>query len=174
MTDGARPPDTITLRTAEPEDRPAILEVVRAAFDNDEEVELVQSIWAAPEYLADLEIVAEHEGRILGHVLHSTGYIGTHQLVALAPLAVHPDHQLRGIGSALMKEAIARADREGHPAIVLLGNPAFYGRFGFEPARSLGIHTDMDIPAEPDPFLARPLTHYSPDIRGAFRYAWEA
>lgn len=173
MTDGAHSPDTITLRTAGPGDRPAILEVVRAAFENDEEVELVRTIWTAPEYLVDLEIVAERAGRIVGHVLHSTGYIGTRELVALAPLAVHPDHQRRGIGSALMNEAIARADRHGHPAVVLLGNPAFYGRFGFEPARDLGILTDMHLPVDPDPFLARPLSHYAPDIRGTFRYFWE-
>lgn len=173
MTDGARSSDTITLRIAERDDRPAILDVVLAAFDNDDEVELVRTIWAAPEYLSDLEIVAEHEGRVVGHVLHSTGYIGTHELVALAPLAVHPDHQGRGVGSALVNEAIARADRGGHPAIVLLGGPAFYERFGFQPARNFGILNDMDLPVEPDPFLARPLSHYSPDIRGTFRYAWE-
>lgn len=162
-----------TLRTARREDRPAVLQVALAAFPDDEEAELVRTIWGAPEYLPDLEVVAEHEGRVVGHVLHSTGYIGTHQLVALAPLAVHPDHQGRGIGSALVEEAVARADRDGHPAIILLGSPAFYGRFGFQPARSLGILTDMDLPVEPDPFFARPLSHHTPDIRGTFRYAWE-
>jgi predicted N-acetyltransferase YhbS len=54
----------------------------------------------------------------------------------LGPLAVHPDHRSRGIGAALMRHALAAAARRGHGAVLLVGDAAYYGRFGFSPERT--------------------------------------
>ena len=161
------------IRTATLDDRPAILDVVRAAFGREDEVALVERIWTLDEYVPDLDLVALVDGTVVGHVLHSTGYVGEHRLLGLAPLAVHPDHQRDGIGTTLLREAIARANAAGHTAIVLLGHPDYYARVGFRPARELGIASAIDLPSDPDPFMALPLDAYDPAIRGTFRYAWD-
>lgn len=161
------------VRRRTPEDRLAVLDVVRAAFGGDEEVRLVERVWAAPEYLPELDLVAEIDEKVVGHVLHSTGYVEGRPVVALAPLAVLPEHQGKGVGTALMEEALRRADDGRHPLIVLLGHPSFYVRFGFGPARRLGIETDMQLIPGPDPFLARRLSAYDPSYRGMFRYCWD-
>ena len=163
-----------SIRQATSRDRPAILTVVRAAFgDGEEEVRLVENVWAGPEYLPDLELVAERDGAIIGHVLLHTGYIEGRPGAALAPLCVHPKEQGKGIGTGLMKEAITRTNSQGHPLIVLLGHPEFYERLGFKPARGFGIKTDIKLRPGPDPFLALPLENYDPSIRGLFRYCWD-
>lgn len=165
---------TYRIRRATAGDRAAILIVVRAAFDDgEEEVRLVENIWARPEYLPDLELVAERDAAIIGHVLLHSGYVEGKPVAALAPLCVHPEEQRQGIGTGLMNEAITRTKSQGHPLIVLLGHPEFYERLGFKPARELGIKTDIKLRPGPDPFLALPLENYDPMIRGMFRYCWD-
>ena len=175
---------SFTIRTATPADRDAIRTVERAAFGRDDEVELVERVWGLPEYLPALEFVADEDGEVTGHVLHSIGYVVSrsdpgaavpprHELVALAPLAVAPSHQRTGVGSALMREAIARANTERYPAIVLLGHHTYYPRFGFVPARSVGIEPNIELPTDPDPFMARLLDAWDGSIEGVFRYCWE-
>src|SRR5467141_2133504 len=122
------------IRTATPADRSAIREAVRAAFGEDGPVELVERVWQSPEYLPDLDLVAEENGTVVGHVLHHTGYVVDRSparggladrwaVVALTPLAVAPDHQRRGVGGSLVREGIARANAAGHPLIQVLGHP---------------------------------------------------
>ena len=84
---------------------------------------------------AGLSLVAMDHGRIVGTVRlwHVTAGPERPALL-LGPLAVHPEHRNRGIGSALMRRAIARARLAGHHAIVLVGDAAYYGRFGFAAA----------------------------------------
>ena len=84
-------------------------------------------------------------------------------------IGVLPGMQGRGIGAALMHGVLAAADAIAEPAVFLLGEPAFYGRFGFVAASSIGV-------AAPDPewgdyFQARRLTAWTPDLAGPFRYA---
>ncbi len=166
----------MNVRQTRPPDRPAVLEIVREAFgDGKDEVSLVERVWAAPQLVAELDLVAEVDGVVAGHVLFSEGYVDVLPVLALAPLAVSPHHQRRGLGRALMEESIRRANRLPYPLMLLLGDPAFYGRFGFEPARNLEIHIAMDLPAgSADPFLARRLNRCNPSVRGAFRYFWDA
>lgn len=147
--------------------------MVEAAFGSDEEVVLVRTIWDSDGYLTDLDVVAEIDGRIVGHVLHSVATVEDREVVALAPLAVTPAHQLQGIGSALVHEALRRAGQAGYPMVVLLGHPDYYPRFGFEPAMSLGL-TYGDRTAPFPAFQARRLGSYEPIVRGRFQYVWES
>ena len=159
------------VRTATALDHDRILDVVRKAFrGGDEEVRIVNDVRRLGAAITDLELVASADNTVIGHVLTSRADLHGRPVAAVAPLAVHPDWQRRGIGSALMTELIGRADRQGWPVLALLGNPAYYGRFGFKPAKPLGIdYPPVDGPA----FQVRRLTPYDRAWRGTFTYAWE-
>jgi putative acetyltransferase len=95
-----------------------------------------------------LSLAADHEGRLVGHVLfspvaiHQDGDGGGEPVctgMGLGPLAVLPEYQRRGIGSRLVECGLELLHRRDCPFVCVLGDPAFYGRFGFQPAASLGI-----------------------------------
>ncbi|QFU86360.1 GNAT family N-acetyltransferase [Amycolatopsis sp. YIM 10] len=134
------------------------------------EAKLVGELRADGDLLPALSLVAEIDGRIAGHVCCSHARIGsTPGPVGLGPLGVLPELQSTGVGSALMHAVIAAADALDLPAIVLLGSPGYYSRFGFAPAAEFGI-----TPSTPDwepYFQVRPLTTYSKDLTGTFHYA---
>lgn len=89
-----------------------------------------------------------------------------HRITTLSPLAVAPEHQRRGIGSALAAQAIARADALGEPLIVLEGSPTFYRRLGFEHSVPYGIEIELPSWAPPEPAQVLRLRNYDPAIRG--------
>lgn len=99
-------------------------------------------------YIEGLGIVAKQGGRIVGHVLVTKLNIASQNgkslnALLLAPLSVAVEYRNKGIGASLVNEAIARAKALGYPAIVLVGDPAYYGRFGFKKAADFGI-TNLD------------------------------
>ena len=165
------------MRSAAEKDRAGILSVVAAAFagspsGGDAELEIVQTTWARHAVATELELVASDVDGVLGHVLGSWGDLAGVPTLAVAPLCVAPARQGEGIGTALMTELLARADRQGHPLVLLLGNPAYYERFGFEPASRCGITYPPVGPDSPY-FQVRRLTTYQPGLVGDFRYCWE-
>jgi putative acetyltransferase len=89
--------------------------------------------------------------------------MGEHRPFQLSPLSVAPSHQGRGIGSALTREALRLADEAGEPLVLILGNPAYYGRFGFEPAAPLGLEAPATYGND---WMAAKLTAYDPAVRG--------
>jgi predicted N-acetyltransferase YhbS len=154
-------------------DASAIRAVTAAAFGraggDPPEARLIDELRASPAWLPELSLVAAAPaGEILGHVLCSRGYVGRSPVLALGPLAVRPDSQGRGVGSALMYAVLGAADALGEPLVALLGDPAFYGRFGFELGAVYGI-----TPPRPEwqqHFQVRVLTGYEPSVRGVFAY----
>ncbi|MDQ7262809.1 GNAT family N-acetyltransferase [Paracoccus sp. PS-1] len=116
------------LRAEMAHDRAAVSDLLTRAFGGKDEARLVEALRA--EGSLALSLVAETEGTLVGHVALSPLRAEAPAL-ALAPLAVHPAVQSRGIGEALVRAALAAFD--GH-TIVVLGDPAYYGRFGFAPA----------------------------------------
>lgn len=127
------------VRVASPQDDAAVLAVEREAFGGDAEAELVRALVAGEAFVPQLSLVAVAENRIVGHVLFTRARAGTVDAVLLAPLAVAPDRQHRGIGSALVRDGLERAGAIGFGVALVLGDPAYYPRFGFEPAEPHGI-----------------------------------
>ncbi len=140
-------PDVI-IRPETPNDADAIDRVVGPAFlaefGTTSEVELVRALRARGELVAALTLVALANDEVVGHLAMSEVTLDGHRVggLGLAPLAVRPDRQGMGIGSALMQAGLERAESDGHAFVVLLGHEDYYPRFGFEPAASLGITGD--------------------------------
>lgn len=152
-------------------DRAAIWKVNEEAFGRSVEADLVDAIRASDRFVPELSLVATVEDDVLGHVLLSYVSIepGAHPVLQLGPLAVLPSHQRRGVGSALMNEAIRVADARGEPLILIEGNPRYYERFGFGRSDESGI----DAPAGVDQqyFMVRRLEDYDPALRGRAVYS---
>jgi putative acetyltransferase len=169
---------TTTVRTATTADHDAILAVVRHAFatdgrDGNEEVTIVADTWALGASVRPIELVAvEGDDTAVGHVLAAEADLGGREVLALAPLAVLPGHQGVGVGTALVGALLTRAEAAGWPMVALLGSPAYYGRFGFEPSGPLGVvypAVGLDDPH----FQVRRLSGYGPELRGDLTYCWE-
>jgi putative acetyltransferase len=115
--------------------------VIEAAFGGSDEADLVDQLRGS-EY-ALLSLVAELDGRVVGHVLFSRTWIetpaGRVSAVALAPAAVHPEHQREGIGSGLIEHGLELVKARGEGIVIVAGHPQYYPRFGFstEKARFL-------------------------------------
>jgi predicted N-acetyltransferase YhbS len=140
-----------TIRPELPIDLDQIHELHRAAFNGSAEAELVDAIRSGPDFLSELSLVAvTADDSVLGHILVSRVALqpedGTAPIdvLALAPLAVLPPHQGRGIGAGLMREALAAVDRREEPMTIVLGSPSFYEAFGFVPALPYEIHGPYD------------------------------
>ncbi|AFY67602.1 GNAT family N-acetyltransferase [Geitlerinema sp. PCC 7407] len=159
------------IRPETPEDYAAIAAVVTAAFGRADEARLIDRIRESDRYRPELALVAVDGDAIVGHVLLSgIDLVGaeTWPVLGLAPLAVHPDHQRQGIGSALTQGAIAAAEAQAAPLIVVLGHADFYSRFGFEISTDHGIESPFPVP--PEVFRIQRLTHYRDEYRGLVQY----
>jgi putative acetyltransferase len=154
-------------------DRPAILTVVEAAFGQPDEAVLVERLWASPQYRPGLSLVALAGDRVVGHVMVTTAHLvdgdWRQDVASLAPLAVAPDHQRTGVGTALLHAVLAVCDERGEPFVVLQGSPDYYPRVGFEPSAPLGITMDLPDWAPREAAQLRRLTNYEP-MQGALLY----
>ncbi|MBI3098214.1 MAG: N-acetyltransferase [Planctomycetes bacterium] len=208
-----------SVRPEIPSDAPAIAEVNRLAFGQENEGRLVEAIRRGPGFDPRLSLVAEEEGQVVGHILlspigielrsggrvpttpagrvptsslqegtpplsnHAVGTderaaddrsvpapaAGVHPALALAPMAVRPGFQRRGIGSDLVRAGLDRASALGHRIVIVLGHPEYYPRFGFRPARPLGIEPPFLVRDEV--FMALELFPGALDgVRGTVRY----
>jgi putative acetyltransferase len=171
---------SVLIRAARrPDDDAQILGVVGAAFADDtrdagEELAIVRRTWDRCAAAWLVELVADESGAVVAHAMAAPGRLdGTACAVAgVAPVCVAPLHQGRGIGTALMEAIVAEAHARRWPLLVLLGDPAFYGRVGFSAAGPLGIHYAPVGPDSPH-FLARPLGSATAPGHGEFTYCWE-
>ncbi|WP_427115352.1 N-acetyltransferase [Pseudarthrobacter scleromae] len=174
------PRPELLVRSEAPEDRKAILALTADAFavspatglkveGEPVEVRVLRGLFGSKDYLPEFSVVAVLDSEVVGHVISTRGWVGGHGLLGLGPLGVTPRHQRHGIGSALMKETIHRANAAGESGIALLGSPGYYSRFGFVPATSLGVLPPDD--AWGDYFQLLPLALWPGGVHGTFRYA---
>ena len=147
----------ITIKPVTPEEYALTQQVVRTAFagaphTDGDEYQLIKRLRAETDYEPTFDVVAKNgaTGKIVGHAMLSQITIedGAAQTVALAlaPLAVLPESQHQGVGAALIAYLEAAATQAGYPAISVLGDPAYYGRFGYVPASQYNIVASFDVP----------------------------
>jgi putative acetyltransferase len=139
----------LNVRPEHAEDGGAIRAVHLAAFGQPDEADLVEALRESGD--AVLSVVAEDRGRLVGHVLFSRLSIHTSgdrivPALALAPMAVAPERQRQGIGSALLTEAIRECRVRGERVVIVVGHLGFYPRFGF--SRERAVHLDSEFQCE--------------------------
>lgn len=139
------------------------------AYASGTEAAIVDALRESEDWVPQLSLVAEIDGKPVGHAVCSYGRLAGERILGLGPIGVDPGLHGKGIGSALMHASIAAADARDEPMIILLGNPAYYGRFGFEPAARYGINPQE---AEWEPaFQVRRLANWRDDLRGTYTYS---
>jgi putative acetyltransferase len=139
----------VTVRPERANDRAAVRRVNEAAFGQPDEADLVDAVRSAPEAIS---LVAESDDAVIGHILFTRVTIEAAgrqaEAMGLAPMAVLPEWQRRGVGTALVKAGLAACAASGHEIIVVVGHPSYYPRFGFVPGYSKGMRYDVDVPDE--------------------------
>ncbi len=137
--------ESLSLRPERPDEEDTIRAVVEAAFVGEPVVgQLVEALRASPDWVPGLSFVAELDGQIVGHVLFTRSLLDAPprlvDVLVLSPLSVVPAQQRVGIGSALVRHGLDKIRQiRGEPLVFLEGDPAFYGRFGFEPGEPVGF-----------------------------------
>ena len=136
--------EPVRIRREEQDDSQAIRHVHSQAFDGNIEARLVDMLRDAGHVV--LSLVAIAGDRIVGHVLFSPMTVEPHpgesRWAALGPIGVLPGHQGQGIGSRLVREGLAGCRARGFEAVVLLGAPGYYSRFGFVRASDFGLTSE--------------------------------
>jgi len=130
------------------------IETIRAvnqlAFGGSAEADLVDRL--RQQGISLISMVAVEPHKIVGHILFSPMSVDGHPeivtVAGLAPLAVLPTYQRKGIGSKLVRAGLKECRQAGFKAVAVLGHPDYYPRFGFKPAASYGIRCEFDAPAE--------------------------
>lgn len=144
------------IRPGAPDELPEILDVVRSAFafaehSNQTEHILVEQLFALPTFNPTLSLVADVHGQLVGYVLLTPvtiqGPTASVPSLALAPVAVRPPFQRKGIGKRLIVAAHRQAVLAGATSVVVLGNPHYYERLGYRRAADFGITLPFDAPS---------------------------
>ncbi len=159
-----------TVRPETPTDRLAVRAVHLAAFDTADEADLVDALRDDPAWIDGLStVVASPDGSVVGHALLTRCHIGEVPALCLAPCAVLPAHQRSGAGSAAISGVLEAARARDEAAVVVLGHPGHYPRFGFERASAHGIRLSIDVPD--DALMALSLQAGRALPSGTVRYA---
>jgi putative acetyltransferase len=142
----------LLIRAETKDDLAAIHEINRQAFGQEDEALLVEALRNSSSFIPALSLVAFLEGAAVGHIMFTGLEIetpaGRVPALALAPLAVLPEFKKRGIGTALTERGIGDSRELEHRIVIVVGHPEYYPRFGFEPARALGLECPFPVPDE--------------------------
>ncbi|HBW29442.1 MULTISPECIES: GNAT family N-acetyltransferase [Nostocaceae] len=149
----------------------AISEVNNLSFGQENETQLIDEIRISEFYIPELSLIYEINHIVVWHILFSyIELVGEEnlQVLGLAPMAVHPEFQRKGIGSALVKTGLEKADARGESLVIVLGYPQFYSRFGFIPSVNCKIESPFPVPD--DVFMVKTLQSYQEKYQGKVIY----
>lgn len=147
----------MVIRREIPDEFLKIYELVKIAFQtakvsNGKEQDFVDQLRSGCSYIPELALVAEEDGKLVGHIMFTRAHIVNgdtkYETLLVAPLSVVLDSRNKGIGSGLIKEGFKLAREMGYKSVVLVGDPAYYHRFGFRTAAGFGIKPTHEIPDE--------------------------
>lgn len=139
----------MSIRAEEARDYDAVYALNAAAFETEAEAKLVDALRERAEPIVSL--VAEEDGEVVGHILFSPVTLSGHpdlKIIGLAPMSVVSEKQKSGIGSALVEAGLAKCRELGFAAVVVLGHPEYYPRFGFLSSSRFGIDSEYEVPEE--------------------------
>ena len=134
---------------------PRIYELIKIAFQtakvaNGQEQDYANSLRISGNYIPDLALVAEEDGKLVGHIMLTKTFIERNtskfEALLLAPLSVTIEYRKRGIGSQLVMKSLELAKKHEYAAVFVVGDPAFYGRFGFKSSVFFGVKHTPPIP----------------------------
>jgi len=137
------------IRAEKANDRTTVNAVNVSAFETPFEANLVDALRKQAQPVVSL--VAEDSGEVVGHIMFSPVSLSGHpdlKVMGLAPMAVAPEHQQKGIGSALVLAGLEQCRQLGFAAVVVLGHPEYYPRFGFSISSRFGIDSEYEVPEE--------------------------
>ena len=147
-------------------DYEAVYSVVKRAFESAEHADGNEQ-----DLVNELSLVAEADGKIVGHIMFTRATVDGKPVLALAPLSVLPEYQRKGIGKALIQEGHKIAKELGYTHAIVLGSEKYYPKSGYSPAEGFGINAPFDVPSEN--FMACVLNETGAEIHGTIKYAPE-
>lgn len=142
----------LRIRQEQQSDFPAVQALLEAAFGQAGEARLVALLRDSDAFVPDLSLVATLYDQIVGHILFSKIIIADDrhnefESLALAPVAVLPEHQKQGIGGHLIRAGLEKATALGFQSVIVLGHEHYYPKFGFLPAETWQIKPPFEVPA---------------------------
>lgn len=163
----------LDIRQEQPKDYDIVYQVVKEAFKSAEhsdgnEQDLVVMLRNSMSFIPELSLVAIEDGNIVGHILFTKALVNNVEILALAPLAVLPKYQNRGIGLALIERGHYIARRLGYRYSVVLGHSKYYPKAGYVPADTYGINAPFAI--ESESFMAICLDKNAGRLDGVVKY----
>ncbi|WP_239406495.1 GNAT family N-acetyltransferase [Erysipelatoclostridium sp. An15] len=166
----------IEIRQENKNDYEEVYQVVKTAFESAEhsdgnEHDLVDLLRKSDNFIPELSLVATSNGKIVGYIMFTKVKIGDSIQLALAPLAVLPEYQRKGIGSTLIKEGHKIANDLGYDYSIVLGSEKYYPKMGYLPAINYRIMPSFEVPNEN--FMACKLNEKAANISGIVEYAKE-
>jgi len=141
------------IRQEKKDDRSSVYEVNEISFGRDSEAKLVDALRKNKEaFIPGLSIIAIVDNEIVGHILFTKIEIinnrgEAHESLALAPMAVKPGYQKKGIGGQLIQSGLEKAKALGYTSVIVVGHEHYYPRFGFVPAEKWNIKAPFEVPA---------------------------
>ncbi|HQW96466.1 MAG TPA: N-acetyltransferase [Saprospiraceae bacterium] len=145
--------EQITIRQETQDDHREVFEINHIAFGQDNESKLVDALRKnQTAFVPELSIVATDNKKIVGHILFTKIIIkddngNLNESLGLAPMAVRPELQKRGIGGQLIRKGLEVAKESGFKSVIVLGHEHYYPKFGFQPADKWNLKSPFDIPS---------------------------
>jgi predicted N-acetyltransferase YhbS len=143
------------IRREKPEEFSRIYALVKTAFQtakvaDGKEQDFVSQLRAGGSYIPELALVAEEDGSLIGHIMLTRIYIADNgkkfESLLLAPVSVALEYRNQGVGSDMIKEGFKLAKEMGYTSVLLVGDPAYYHRFGFQTSVNFGIRNANNFP----------------------------